>query len=150
MLKQGLLSLALIGAGTIGFSATAANAVTLPAAPQPAVQIGTDAGNLVEVKHRRDHNRDLRRYWDRKRDGDRCRKRYGNCRHYYRGWYYSSPWWTLPLIGGSIILGNQNYNRGYGNAHIRWCEDRYRSYNVRTNTWVSYSGEVRQCISPYS
>jgi hypothetical protein len=33
---------------------------------------------------------------------------------------------------------------------VRWCEDRYRSYNVRTNTWVAYSGAVRQCISPYS
>jgi hypothetical protein len=149
MFKQGFLSLALIGAGVLGMSAIPASAGALPAAPQPAVLGGQTADLMVEVKHRRDH-RQLRRHWNRKRDGNRCRTRFGNCRHYYRGYYYSSPWWTLPLIGGSIILGNQNYNRGYGNAHIRWCQDRYRSYNVRTNTWVAYSGAVRQCVSPYS
>jgi hypothetical protein len=32
---------------------------------------------------------------------------------------------------------------------VAWCLNRYRSYNPRTNTWVSYSGRVRQCHSPY-
>jgi hypothetical protein len=47
-------------------------------------------------------------------------------------------------------LGAQgrDYNR-YGNAHVQWCLDRYRSYNVRRNTWISYSGDVRRCRSPY-
>lgn len=153
MFKQSFLSLALIGAGALGFSAVAANAVTLPAVPQTAVQSGTTADNLVQVSHRRDH-RQLRKNWDRRRDGNRCRSRNGDCRHFYRGYYYSSPWWSLPLIGGAIILGSQDYNSGYnggyGNAHVRWCESQYRSYNVRSNTWVSYSGQVRQCISPYN
>lgn len=149
MFKNSILSLALIGAGALGFSAVSANAVTLPVVPQTAIQTSMVGDNLVQVNHRRDH-RVLRRYWDRRRDGPRYSRRYGNHRHYYRGYYYSTPWWTLPLIGGSIILGNQNYNRGYGGSHVRWCEDRYRSYNRRTNTWVAYSGAVRQCISPYS
>lgn len=149
MFKQSFLSLALIGAGALGFSAVAANAVTLPAVPQTAVQTGSTADNLVQVNHRRDH-RQLRKNWDRRRDGDRCGRRNGNCRHFYRGYYYSSPWWTLPLIGGAIVLGNQGYNDGYGNAHVRWCANQYRSYNPRYNTWVSYSGQVRQCNSPYS
>ena len=26
-----------------------------------------------------------------------------NCRHFHNGYYYETPWWTLPLIiGGSI------------------------------------------------
>jgi hypothetical protein len=37
-----------------------------------------------------------------------------------------------------------------GSDHVEWCRDRYRSYNVRTNTWVSYSGRVRECVSPFS
>ncbi len=163
MFKQGLLSLAIIGAGALGLSSVSANAVTVPFVPNPVIQ----GDNLVEVTHRpghsarearrdrrearRDRREDRReRRWDRRRHGDRCLRRLGGCRHYYRGYYYETPWWTLPLIGGSIILNSGNYNRGSGNAHVRWCRDRYRSYNVRTNTWVSYSGQVRQCNSPYN
>ena len=36
-----------------------------------------------------------------------------------------------------------------GGAHIRWCSNRYRSYDVATNTFVAYGGEVRRCVSPY-
>lgn len=35
-------------------------------------------------------------------------------------------------------------------AHVAWCSNRYRSYSPYDNTWVSYSGYVRQCVSPYS
>lgn len=149
MFKKRILSLALIGAGALGFSAVSANAVTLPVVPQSAIQTNVVGDNLVEVNHRPGH-RVLRRNWDRRRDGPRSHRRHGHYRHYHRGYYYSTPWWTLPLIGGSIILGNRYYDGGYGSAHVRWCANRYRSYNVRTNTWVSYSGQVRQCISPYS
>ena len=34
-------------------------------------------------------------------------------------------------------------------AHLEWCQERYRSYNPRDNTWVSYSGRVRECDSPF-
>ena len=36
-----------------------------------------------------------------------------------------------------------------GDGYVLWCLDHYRSYNPRTNTWVSYSGEIRECVSPY-
>ena len=92
----------------------------------------------------------MRDRWDRKRDGKRCSKRFGNCRHYYRGHYYETPWWTLPLIiGGSIAAQNSYDGDGYGSRHVEWCLDRYRSYDPRTNTWVAYSGRVNQCDSPY-
>ena len=87
--------------------------------------------------------------WDRHRDGIRCTARNNNCRHFYRGYWYATPWWTLPLVGSTIVVrpgvsGNGGYSR-----HVEWCMDHYRSYNVRTNTWVAYSGEVRECVSPY-
>ena len=34
-------------------------------------------------------------------------------------------------------------------SHVRWCESRYRSYNPDDNSYMSYSGEQRPCISPY-
>lgn len=36
-----------------------------------------------------------------------------------------------------------------GNAHVNWCYSRYRSYQARSNTYVSYGGRVKQCYSPY-
>ncbi len=77
--------------------------------------------------------------YDRLRHGRRCNFRHDNCRNYYGGHYYQNPWWLMPRIG----------NFRYSVNHVRWCANRYRSYNSRTNTWLSYSGHYRQCSSPY-
>nr|WP_246135835.1 BA14K family protein [Mesorhizobium intechi] len=34
-------------------------------------------------------------------------------------------------------------------AHVGWCADRYRSYNPDDNSYMSYSGRRRPCVSPY-
>ena len=71
---------------------------------------------------------------------------------------------VVPLVGGGYGYGadygsypdenvydDSGYDSpAYGNSHVRWCMERYRSYNARYNTWVSYDGDVRQCVSPYS
>ena len=163
MFKHKLMTLALIGAGAFGLSAMPAAAFTVPA--PPAMEQGVNSSLLTEVQNRNDRraeNRNNRRgdvrrdnnrgrvvVWNRARHGNRCRTRYGSCRHFYNGYYYSSPWWTLPLVGAAVIIGSSNRGGGYGNAHVRWCEDHYRSYNRRSNTWISYGGEIRQCNSPY-
>ncbi|UVK41760.1 BA14K family protein [Mesorhizobium sp. AR10] len=33
-------------------------------------------------------------------------------------------------------------------AHVDWCGSRYRSYRPGDNSYLSYSGERRDCISP--
>ena len=33
-------------------------------------------------------------------------------------------------------------------AHIAWCSERYRSYDVTTDSYRSFSGEIRNCESP--
>lgn len=38
---------------------------------------------------------------------------------------------------------------GSWNAHVRWCLDRYRSYNPRTNQYLAYDGYYKVCRSPY-
>ena len=35
-------------------------------------------------------------------------------------------------------------------AHIDWCFSRYQSYDPSDDSYKAYSGERRQCISPYS
>ena len=98
--------------------------------------------------------------WDRERHGSRCEYRRGECRHFYRGFYYETPWWTLPFAVGDSIGSRRYYegdddyfdeddDDGWSNSHVEWCLNRYRSYNPRNNTWVSYSGRVRECISPF-
>lgn len=127
--------------------------LALGAAPSGAVTLHTSepgtiatTGLLQEVASRSDRHQ-MRKSWDRHRDGGRCRSRSSHCRHYHNGYWYATPWWTLPLIGGSIILNSQRHHTG--SSHVAWCEDHYRSYNRRSNTWVAYSGAVRQCVSPY-
>ncbi|MGE0004907.1 MAG: BA14K family protein [Parvibaculaceae bacterium] len=34
--------------------------------------------------------------------------------------------------------------------HVRWCLKRYRSYQVETNTYVTYQGRTRYCDSPFN
>ncbi len=33
--------------------------------------------------------------------------------------------------------------------HLAWCEQRYRSFDPATNSYRSYSGETRECSSPF-
>ncbi len=34
-------------------------------------------------------------------------------------------------------------------AHVAWCANRYRSYDPGSNTYRSYTGTVRTCVSPH-
>ena len=144
MFKHSLIALAAMGAGLIGFSATEASAVTVvPQKSATSAMVG-DMSPLVEVRHNRNHR------WDKRRHGGRYHRRSNRYRHYYGGYYYENPWWVLPLVGAGIALSHRDrYYDGYGSNHVEWCLNRYRSYNVRTNTWVSYSGRVHHCVSPY-
>lgn len=33
--------------------------------------------------------------------------------------------------------------------HLAWCASRYRSYHPDDNSYLSYSGQLRRCVSPY-
>jgi hypothetical protein len=135
---------ALLGAGTMAFSG-ASLAGTVPFALLTSDTNAGDVGVIQVVERDRGH-----REWNRKRHGNRCREAFGNCRHFHGGYYYETPWWTLPLIiDGGSRYDDDDYD-DLGDSHVEWCLDRYRSYNPRTNTWVSYSGEVRECRSPYA
>lgn len=38
---------------------------------------------------------------------------------------------------------------GTSSAHVRWCMNRYRSYNPRTDTYLGFDGRYHRCRSPY-
>ncbi|HUQ36802.1 MAG TPA: BA14K family protein [Aestuariivirga sp.] len=145
---------AVLGFGTMALTGGGASAAALlPLSPLASSQQNAADGGMIQLAASKSDRR-MRTSWERHRDGRRCSSRFGNCRHFHRGYYYETPWWTLPLIIGGGIAAN-NYDDdydddgGYGSRHVEWCLDRYRSYDPRTNTWVSYSGNVNECNSPY-
>ncbi len=34
-------------------------------------------------------------------------------------------------------------------SHVQWCSARYRSYDPASDSYRSFSGDIRRCISPY-
>jgi hypothetical protein len=87
---------------------------------------------------------DVGRKYNRRRHGPRFRYRRGPYRHFHGGFYYRTPWWTLPLAIPGVVGGYSN-----GSAHVQYCLDKYRSYDPRTNTYLGYDGERHPCRSPY-
>jgi hypothetical protein len=177
MLRRSLFGFAALGLALFGVPAAGALALSVPL-QAPAVEAGSSqlrtdvrgdgggyrGGSGYRGGYGKPRSYPRYRYkgyprYNQYRHGYRCNGWSNNCRHYYRGYWYQNPWWTYPAIGFGIGLGAGAYYyddyyvapraRGYGSRHVRWCLDRYRSYNPRTNTWVAYSGRVNQCVSPY-
>lgn len=111
-------------------------------------------------------------HWQGNRGWNRPRQR---DRHWHRP-YRHNGWSNNAAIGlgaGGLILGlgagsyygNSYYDPYYapdyyaprrtyrvyrgGNAHVRWCYNRYRSYRAYDNTFQPYHGPRRQCRSPF-
>ena len=64
------------------------------------------------------------------------RPRYGYERRYYRPRY--EPRYEQP-----------RYYGGGRSAHVRWCLNRYRTYDPGTNRYHAGGGIYRVCYSPY-
>jgi hypothetical protein len=84
-------------------------------------------------------------YYNRHRHGPRYHHRRNHYTHYHNGYWYAQPWW-LPGFAITIAPG---IGIGSGSAHVRWCENRYRSYNPSTNRYLGYDGYYHRCNSPY-
>lgn len=86
-------------------------------------------------------------------------------RHSRPGWREHNGWWFPPaafiagaIIGGAIASQPAPVYREpapvyrqprYGDAHMRWCYDRYRSYQSYDNSFQPNYGPRQECISPY-
>lgn len=41
------------------------------------------------------------------------------------------------------------YRRGGYSAHVQWCINRYKTYDLHTDTFQPYKGRRKHCNSPY-
>jgi len=51
----------------------------------------------------------------------------------------------LPAMRGAVV----RVHRARPASHVEWCAARYRSYDVRTDTYQPYDGPRRFCRSPF-
>ena len=132
---------AFLAAGAVMIQAPAASAGVIAPLAAPAVPSVTQASDVVLIQQRRQR---MERRWDRNRHGPRYRNRHGPYRHYHGGYWYRTPWWalTIPFAAGAAMVGSSN-------AHIAWCSERYRSYNVSRDAFRGYDGLWHRCNSPY-
>ena len=137
------LAAAALTAGFLSFGgAQAANMMTGNSAPA-AMNAGSDE-NIQLASHR---------WW----------------RHRHHGGSGVFLGFGLPLFGGGPYYNDyyDDYGYGYGygpyrsyyaprayyapvgGSHVRWCMNRYRTYDPRSNTFIGYDGDRHRCRSPY-
>lgn len=145
----------------LALSFAAGTAAPLSAAPlpsprltQPAANPGGDVINIQYGEHRQ--YRDRRNYRDRQYRDRRDRYRgYRGYRYKRPGYRYHNGYWfpAAAFIAGAIVGGALNNDRTVvrgGSAHVRWCQNRWRSYRAYDNTYQPSTGPRRICVSPYS
>ncbi len=150
MLRQSLLIGAALLTMALALPGSSSPAAAFPVARTPAVETG-----VVLVNHRRSHDR-YRRY----------HRRSWNDRGYHRGsgiylnfgvpyGYYGSGYGYDDGYddGGYGYYDDapvyQRYYSNRGGSHERWCLNRYRTYNPRTDTFIGYDGRRHTCRGPY-
>lgn len=52
-------------------------------------------------------------------------------------------------IIGSMANSQSSSNNLPRNYHVEWCLNKYRSYDVRSDTFQPYNGPRKRCNSPY-
>lgn len=126
-------------------SAGVALASLPPAEAMPTAFIGVGVTSPVQhVDHRPGHGRPG--YWNGHRGSRHYRPGY---RRHNDGW-----WYPLAVFGlGAAIIGSMANQPRLGvampSAHVRWCLNRYRSYDTYSNTFQPYHGPRQVCVSPY-
>ncbi|MGE3832714.1 MAG: BA14K family protein [Parvibaculaceae bacterium] len=142
MRKTALSLAAAVALGTLGLTA-AAEAMPVGSGA-PVVEKQANA-NIETVAHRR--------YW-----------RHGG-RHHWRhhggdGWGYGGAFLGGVLLGSALdnryydddddyYYAPRRYRHRVSDDHVDYCLDRYRSYDVRSDTFMGYDGYRHRCNSPY-
>lgn len=142
-----------LGLSTLAFTgATASAAAMLPLSPAVSSQANASSDGIVQVDHKRK--------WKKKKWNYNYDWQYRKHRH------RDNIYLSLPFIIGGAYAANRyygddyydddyygyddgDYGGGLSSRHVRYCLNKYQSYNPRNNTWVAYSGRVHQCRSPY-
>jgi hypothetical protein len=123
--------------------------------PQPlSLQTTGQASGVTEAQYRRPYHRPYYRPHYRPHYRPAVRPGYWRGYHGYRyarpGYRrYNDGWWyPAAAFAAGAIVGGAVARPAYGNAHVRWCANRYRSYRVSDNTYQPTNGPRRQCVGP--
>jgi hypothetical protein len=144
-----LISSLCAAAMTFTAVATAAMPVQAASMPRASVAVPSVDNNVEQVQHRRGYYH---------RNGGYYYNGHRGYRNHRPGWRRHNGWWFPPaafamgaIIGGAIANQPAPVYRAprYGNAHVQWCYNRYRSYRASDNTFQPYNGPRQQCYSPY-
>lgn len=132
----------------------ASDILPIAAMPIPKISQMTNAkivtdGMATEVSSRRDY------YYKKKRRHNRP-----HIYFYYNPWpYYYQPY-RDPFFYGRYPYWNDYYFDDYDydyrprmrishNKHTKWCKAHYRTYNVKSDTFVGKNRKRYRCNSPY-
>ncbi|SHM12873.1 BA14K family protein [Roseibium suaedae] len=163
-----------IGSALIALCMTASFAIPASAAPQRILlpNLAEAAGpKPVQVDHRRDHHRPNGHRGYYRQNGHHYYNGHRGYRERRRGYQEYNGWWFPPaafalgaVIGSQAVTPQQALppkqyremrremaprGRGLGPDHYRWCSNRYRSYDPRSNTFQPYNGPRQACRSPF-
>jgi hypothetical protein len=124
--------------------------MALPLAPELAAPVQSDVLQVQQV--RRFERRGGRIFLNGHRGYREPRRGY---REFDGFWFPAAAFLGGLIIGGALDgprYDSPRYVRpGYRltNSHVRWCYDRYQSYDASSNTFQPYNGPRRECFSPY-
>lgn len=147
--------------GAFALSLALAAAAPAWAAPLVAPSAPAASSGLIQVQQSRQERRAERREARQERREERRERRferqgdrvYLNGLRGYRerraGFRSYNGFW-FPQSAFTIVIEARPALRAYGNSHVSWCYDRWRSYRASDNTYQPLNGPRRQCVSPYS
>ena len=148
----------MLGLSAMAFSgASASAAAMLPLSAVTSGDVQGASGGIIQANHKKWHKKKNNNW-----NGNWNNNNNWKYRKHRRG-YDNDVYLSLPFIIGGAYAANNYYDDGYydyddydgydggglSSRHVRYCLNKYQSYNPRNNTWVAYSGRVRQCRSPY-
>jgi hypothetical protein len=150
----------MLGLSAVAFSGASASAAAM--LPLSAVTSGDAqgaSGGVIQIDHK--NKKWKKKNWH-KKNFNYCNGWNDRCHNNRRRDHFDDSYLFLPLIIGGGIAANNYYDNDYNDydddyddgggvssRHIRYCLNKYQSYNPRYNTWVAYSGQVKKCYSPY-
>jgi hypothetical protein len=118
------------------------------AVPLPPAISGPEPTNVVQIQQvRRLERRGEIIYLNGHRGYREPRRGYRE----FNGFWFPAAAFLGGLIIGEMLDGPRYARPGYrpSNSHVRWCYNRYRSYDAGSNTYQPYNGPRRECYSPY-
>lgn len=147
--------------GVAAVAMTLGLAFPAAAAPRVAPLASGASADVTQAQYRPERARGERGWRDRgmgAHDMRRGRFEHRRGAYYYNGhrghrerragYRFYNGWWFPPAAFG-VMIRPAPVSRGYANAHVAWCHDRWKSYRAWDNSYQPYSGPRRRCVSPY-